>query len=401
MGKRSLTLPASTLILILVVFATKAVARASDGADATPLAVSHKARNIIFMVPDGMSLANVTATRIYLNGPDGAPLNLERTAFIGYQRTHSSDSTVTDSAAAASAWACGEKFENGSICYRDDGPQPESILERARDLGKATGLVATSTITHATPAAFGAHVSSRGCETEIARQFVQETEVDLMLGGGRATFDRNWPDPCGTKGDFINLAIEEGYRFVETSQGLEQAVEDGVRRVLGLFSEFGMTPEIRRSPGTTEPRLPEMTGAALDILEDDPGGFFLVVEGAQVDWAQHANDREYMLGEMIAFDEAVGVVLDWLDIEPARAAQTLLVIVSDHETGGFAINGPNGRLSQPGEKVTAGWTTRGHTAVDTIIWSQGPRAWRLARPVDNTDLYDVMLEALQPAADNH
>jgi len=136
-----------------------------------------KAKNIIFMVPDGMGLSNVTAARIFKNGPDGDPLYLETLPQIGYQRTHSKNSTVTDSAAAAAAWACGEKFNNNEVSYHDNDKNGEcdtipvrTILELAKERGKATGLVATSTITHATPAVWGAHVHYRNCETEIARQ---------------------------------------------------------------------------------------------------------------------------------------------------------------------------------------------------------------------------------------
>ena len=150
-----------------------------------------KARNIIFMVGDGMGLAHVTAARIFKNGPDGESLHLETLPTIGYQRTHSASDSLTDSAAAASAWANGEKFNNGEIsCHDDDQdgrcePTPSpTILEIAKAKGRVTGLVVTSTVTHATPAAFGSHVPSRRCEKEIARQYIQVTEVDVILGGG-------------------------------------------------------------------------------------------------------------------------------------------------------------------------------------------------------------------------
>jgi alkaline phosphatase len=144
------------------------------------------------MVPDGMGLSNVTAARIFRGGPDGDNLYFENLAQIGYQRTHSRNSTVTDSAAAAATWACGEKFNNNEIsCHDndfnkvcDENGSPETILELAQKMGKSTGLVATSTITHATPAVWAAHVHYRNCETEIARLYIEETGVDVLLGGG-------------------------------------------------------------------------------------------------------------------------------------------------------------------------------------------------------------------------
>ncbi|NJD77487.1 MAG: alkaline phosphatase [Candidatus Methanoperedens sp.] len=352
-------------------------------------------KNIIFMVPDGMGLADVTAARIYKNGTGGAPLNFETLENIGYQRTYSANSIITDSAAAGSAWACGEKFNNGEICYHLDGkPYNPSILELAKAEGKATGLVATSTITHATPAVFGSHVKSRSCENEIARQYVEVTGVDVMLGGGIEKFNSTKPDKCGTSGDFVAEAAQKGYSVVYTKAGMDSAVADGTVKLLGLFNNSGMTPEYLRMTGTKEPRLPEMTSAALDIMEKDRYGFFLMVEGSQVDWANHDNNLKYQIGETLAFDEAVKVVLDWINASPERKEHTLLIVVPDHETGGFAINGPD-RLLKAGESMDAGWTSKEHTGEDTVIWSQGPGSRALGRSVDNTDLYGVMVKAIE------
>jgi alkaline phosphatase len=398
----------STGFLLLAVVAVSVPAEADQGFRQPPGLETRElepifAENIILVVPDGMGLADVTAARIFRNGPDGDPLNLERLDFVGYQRTHSSSSTITDSAAAASAWSCGEKFYNGSICWRVNDPSvrdyPDSILEIARDRGLATGLVATSTVTHATPAAFGAHIHSRSCENEIARQYVVETGVDVILGGGYQKFaDRGSAESsfgCPPAFNWIPTAEENGYTVVSTKGQMDAALESGVRKILGLFAAGGMTPEIYRSPDTTEPHLADMTAAALEILEKDPDGFFLLIEGSQIDWANHARNFHYQLGEMLAFDDAVGTVLEWVNSSPRRRRHTLVVVVPDHETGGFAINGPYGRLSKKGEWIQPGWTSGGHTAVDTLIWSQGPQAFRLARPLDNTDLYRVMLEALK------
>ncbi len=353
------------------------------------------AKNIILMVPDGMGLADVTATRIYKNGLDGAPLSFETLKHIGYQRTYSANSTITDSAPAASAWACGEKFNNGEISFHGDGrPFKPSILELAKKKGKSTGLVATSTITHATPASFGSHVINRNCENEIARQFVEVTGVDLLLGGGVDKFKSVKADQCGTAGDFIQVAQGKGYTVAYSKNELDRAVADGSKKVLGLFNAAGLTPEYSRAPGISEPRLPEMTVAALNLLDKNRHGFFLMVEGSQVDWANHAKDYPYQLGEMLAFDESVKVVRDWINADEERKEKTLLIVVADHDTGGFAVNGPQTALLKAGEKVEAGWTTGNHTGVDTIIWSEGPGSKALARAIDNTDIYGVMVKAM-------
>jgi alkaline phosphatase len=357
------------------------------------------AKNIIVMVPDGMGLADVTATRIHKHGLDGM-LNFETLEHVGYQRTYSANSVITDSAPAASAWACGEKFNNGEICVHGDGrPIQPSILELAKKKGKTTALVATSTITHATPASFGAHVVNRNCENEIARQYIQVTGVDVLLGSGVDKFTPAKADPCGTNVDLIPGAKAKGYTLAYDKAGMDAAVAEGSKRILGLFGNGGMVPEYVRTPATAEPHLAEMAAAALKVVERNRHGFFLMVEGSQVDWANHAKDYPYQLGEMLAFDDAVKVVRDWIDADEDRRENTLLIVVADHDTGGFAINGPQTALLKQGQMVEPGWTTGNHTGVDTLVWSAGPGSQALTRALDNTELYGVMVKALGGAKD--
>lgn len=361
-----------------------------------------RARNVILMVADGLGIAGVTAARIYKNGLDGPALHMELPN-VGYQRTYSADSTVTDSAAAASAWACGEKFRQGEIClHAQSQTHPVSILEWAGTKGKATGLVATSTITHATPAAFASHVSSRKCETEIARQYIRVSRPDVILGGGRTRFAPGEPDPCGTSGDFLAEARTGGYCVVYTASGLRGAVDRGAAKILGLFADEGLTPEMRRTPGISEPSLREMTAAALETLERNPRGFFLLVEGSQIDWANHLRDLEYQVSEILAFDQAVKTVLDWMNAKPSRKAATLLIVLSDHETGGFAVHGPKDRLTARGMHIEPGWSfppgefpKGGHTGEDTPVWSVGPGSRLLNRPaMESTEIFQVMKSVL-------
>ena len=367
-----------------------------------------KAKNIIFMVTDGMGLANVTAARIFKNGQNGESLHLETLPHLGYQRTHSADKAVTDSAAAASAWANGEKFRNGEISCHDDNqngkcePAPgPTILEIARDKGKSTGLVVTSTVTHATPAAFGAHVSTRSCENEIARQYIQVTGVDVILGGGLKKFDsnENSADECSTYGNFVREAETRGYDVVYTKEAMDSAVAGGTEKILGLFAPMGKAPELFRvypeeHYRANEPTLSQMTAAALKILARDRDGFFLLVEGSQIDWANHRNSLPYQISETLGFDEAVRVVLDWINDDPRRRQDTLVIITPDHETGGFAINGGGEGNYSSGDLVKDNWPTGGHTATDVPVWSQGPGSRYLAKAHDNTDLHKVMKEVL-------
>ena len=387
-----------------------------------------KARNIIFMVPDGMGVSYVTAARIFRNGPDGARLAMETLPQIGYQRTHSANSTVTDSAAAASAWASGEKFNNGVISCHDSGtgicvdPVP-TILELAAEKKKATGLVVTSNVSHATPGAFGAHAHHRNCEEDIASQYIAETGVDVVLGGGIAPNRPpcKWitPDPGDGDGNgtrdyvegIIRTAGDNGYTVVRNRTELDEAVEDGADKVLGLFDGgdgegakswegFRFDSELWPYP-VGEPTLAQMTASALDILQENKKGFFLMVEGSQIDWAGHDNDSTYLIAETLGFDAAVGEVIDWISAKKKRSKETLVIIVADHETGGFMINGPHNRLSELGTThtgsadIVTGWTSSSHTAQDTMIWSRGPGSENLGKALDNSDLYYIMAEALR------
>jgi len=350
------------------------------------------------MVADGMGLSNVTTARIYKNGIDGVPLHLETLSVIGYQRTYSKNSTITDSASAASAWACGEKFNNGEICkHEENGNAPRTILELAKEKLKATGLVVTSTVTHATPAPFAAHVTDRRCENEIARQYVQVTNPDVILGGGKERFDSNRADPCGTSGNLLLEAKTKGYELAYDKAEMEASVAKRVTKLLGLFNNENMIPEYKRISNTTEPGLSEMTATALAILEKNPQGFFLLIEGSQIDGGNHTNHFEYMVKDLLAFDQAVRVVLEWIDEKPLRKGNTLLIIVSDHETGGFAITGPSNTLSRKGDlnSMEVGWVNRKHTGGDTIIWSQGPGSQKLGRSLDNTDIFKVMMNTFR------
>ena len=328
---------------------------------------------------------------------------------IGYQSTHSASSTVTDSAAAASAWASGAKYNNGEIsCHDDDydgacdDDPVKTILDIAQKKGKATGLVATSDITHATPAAFGANVHNRKCEEEIANQYLGRN-IDVLLGGGIAANRSSCTlmhSQDGWLDDLLDQYSDAGYTIVNTEDDMTAAIEGKTKKLLGLFRSGGKTQELFRvdpaieSPDG-EPTLPEMTKAALDILEKEKNGFFLMVEASQIDWANHGNYFEGQLAETLAFDEAVEVVLNWINAKKKRQKETLLVVVPDHETAGFAINGPYGTLSEQGELVEAAWTSGGHTAVDVLIWAQGPNSSQFGQALDNTDLYYLMKKALK------
>lgn len=372
------------------------------------LANRHEVKHVIFMVPGGMGLADVTATRIQKNGISGAGLSFETLDRIGYERTYSEKNTITDSAAAASAWACGEKFVNNEICFHSDGrPNNPSLLELAKQQGWGTGLVATQTITHATPAAFGAHVAARKCEEEIARQYVEVTQPDVLLGGGLAKFNGTTTPPsgCPANSNLLPVAAANGYTTVLDKFAMMNAVASGAQKLLGLFANGQLTPEFQflsRPPG--QPRLPEMAAAALAIMEKHPTGFFLMIEGSLVDSGNHAENIDYQYGEMVAFDESVQLVLDWINASPERREHTLLIVAPDHETGGFAIEGTEAPGGEPLGFFVPAWAfppispsfpEAHHTGTDQPIWSSGPGSEDLGRPIDNTFVYSVVKAVME------
>lgn len=286
------------------------------------------AKNVILLIPDGMGISYLTATRIY----KGEELSFERYV-KGLMKTASADTNVTDSAAAGTAMATGHKTNNGVISVTPDGVKPDSILDAARESGKSTGLVATSRITHATPAVFTAHDPSRGNEVALATEYINN--VDVILGGGRDMF---LPESEGGKQPQRNLVEEAksaGYDYITNRREIGNVTGD---QILGLFAMSDLKYEIDRDKQNV-PSLAEMTKLAVDTLSKNDKGFFLMVEGSQIDWAGHAHDPIAMISDMLAFEQAVDVALEFARNNP----DTLVVIVGDHETGGLNIgNTPGG-----------------------------------------------------------
>ena len=275
-----------------------------------------KVKNVIFMIPDGYSASYATNYR-WFKGQE----TLMDSMLVGMHRSYSANSEVTDSAAAGTAFATGVKTNNGMISTSPTGKELKTILERAEEEGKSSGLVATSTITHATPAVFASHVASRANEADIAPQLL-ENDVDVILGGGKKYFPES----------LLNQAKEKGYDYISNKNDLGKA--DKSKKLIGLFSEDGMAPELDRD-ATNQPSLKEMTKSALDVLKKDNDGFFLMVEGSQIDWAGHAHDAAWAMKDTEAFEEALDEVINFAK----KDKNTLVVIAGDHDTGGMSVGG--------------------------------------------------------------
>lgn len=317
MRRTAFTLVVAVLLVVLV--ATSAAAAV---------------KNVILFIGDGMGMSTIDLARIVLVGSNGY-LDFERAEYVGIQKTYAADTLVTDSAAAATALATGFKTNNAWLSITPDGRQVKTLLEAAREAGRATGLVTTVTITHATPAAFGAHTTSRD-ELPVADQYAALKTSDVYMGGGLQFFvARTTPGSKRTDDrDLVKEFKAAGYEFVSTPQELNTATAPN-GKLLGLFSMEHLPYYIDRAHlGVAVPTLAEMTRRALDILSRDPDGFFLMVEGGKIDWANHAHDAMTAVLEVYEFNEAVKVGLEFLKREP----DTLIVVTADHETGGVGLS---------------------------------------------------------------
>ena len=327
-------------------------------------AESARVKNVILCIGDGMGPNQILLAKSYK--ADGE-LCFEKLPVTGSITTYSANRSVTDSAAAATALATGFKTKNGMVGLTPDKEKCQTILEAAKANGMRTGLVVTSSITDATPACFACHVKSRKMQTEIAEQLIS-SKVDVLLGGGEKFFLPHgiWGSERKDEDDLIAKAKADGYQYVRN--GDELAAADG-ERLLGLFASNGLkTKEL-------EPSLPEMTSKAIEVLSDSNSGFFLLVEGSQIDWACHNNNTDEAIKQTLLFDQAVKKVIDFA----AQDGQTLVIVTADHETGGLKIKG-----GQDGKKLKAKWSTRGHSGIPVRLFAFGPGAEDFGGVYDNT-----------------
>ncbi|KAK5110644.1 hypothetical protein LTR62_005684 [Meristemomyces frigidus] len=343
---------AAVIILAAVYQHSQAQAGSSSGDDRGDAPPSGK-RNLIFMVSDGMGPTSLALTRSWRQYTEQLPWDAETLLLdqylIGQSRTRSTSSLVTDSAAGATAFSCGQKSYNGAISVL---PGPEflacgSVMEAAKRLGYTTGLVVTTRITDATPAVFASHARRREMEDGIARQMVGETHPlgripDLMLGGGRCHFLGNGSgngDSCrGDDVDVVGIARGLGWEYISSRKEFEGLGTSPKLPLLGLFAHDDVPYEIdRRYREDTFPSLKEMTETALSALsaatQDSEQGFFIMIEGSRIDHAGHANDPAAQIHEVLAYDHAMAAVMDFIK---KSDTDTLMVATSDHETGGLA-----------------------------------------------------------------
>ncbi|KAF6636830.1 alkaline phosphatase [Paenibacillus sp. EKM208P] len=292
-------------------------------------------KNVIILIPDGMANDATALARWY----KGSSLTLDSMA-SGMVRTHSADAPIADSAPAGTAFATGHKSHTGYVGVLPDeatmpGQQPiaagdakkpvASILEASKLAGKSTGIIATSEIMHATPADFTAHYPDRKNYDALSMQQAYNG-VDVVLGGGG-----KFLEAAGRKDgqDLVAQIKDQDYDFVTTPEGLKNSASS---KLWGSFSPEALAYNLDRD-ASKEPSLAEMTSKAIDVLSKNDKGFFLMVEGSKVDWAAHANDPTGIISDVLSFDDAVKVAVDYAK----QNQNTVVVAVTDHGNGGLTI----------------------------------------------------------------
>lgn len=327
-----------------------------------------KPKNIIFLVGDGMGLSQVSSSIFYnTNKP-----NFERFSTIGLSKTSSSSDLITDSAAGATAFSIGLKTYNGAIGVNKDTIAVETISEKLSKRGFGIGLISTSSIVHATPASFFAHSKSRRLYDDIAA-FLPTSNVDFFAGGGLKFFNKRKDGK-----NLIEALRKNGYDINTTE--LTETVSD--KKQGFLLAEDGM-PKMIEGRGDF---LEKATKLALQKLSKNDTGFFLMVEGSQIDWGGHNNEADYLISELIDFDATLGVALDFAK----QNGETLVIVTADHETGGFTLSSDSGDYN----KIKPTFSTSGHSGTMVPVFAEGPGATLFNGIYENTEIYYKMLSLL-------
>lgn len=324
-----------------------------------------KPKNIILMIGDGMGLSQVSAAIYFKNGQP----NFERFSTIGLSKTSSASDLVTDSAAGATVFSAGVKSYNGAIGVNTDTIPVPTIVEQLSKRGLATGIVATSSIQHATPASFYAHVKSRRMYEEITA-FAPNSGVNFFAGGGLKFFN----DRKDGK-DLLATMRDNGYEVF--TDKLPKTSSD--KKELILLAANGM-PKMSEGRGDF---LPKATKLALEKLSQNENGFFLMVEGSQIDWGGHNNDADYLIQELLDFDKTLGVALDFVK----QNGETLVIVTADHETGGFTLAADGKDYN----KIKPRFSTTGHSATMVPVFAEGPGASLFSGIYESIEVYHKMM----------
>lgn len=331
---------------------------------------SKQPKNIILLIGDGMGVAHVYSGYT----AKGGLMNITGMPVTGFSVTYSASDYITDSGAGGTALATGVKTNNYSIGVDSNGNPVTSILEIAEKNGLSTALVSTSAITHATPASFIAHSNNRSKYEDIALDFLK-TDIDVFIGGGYNHFAK--------RGDSVNLIKQLQEKSYLVVRDLKDVDLPTTSRLAALLADEHM-PSIEKGRKTM---LPDATEMALKIIDRNKKGFFIMIEGSQIDWCAHDNNSVGIVEEVVDFDDAVGKALKFA----AKDGETLVIVTADHETGGFGLVG--GSISN--KKVEGAFLSKDHTATMVPVFAFGPGAELFSGVQQNTDIFKKMIKLLK------
>ena len=317
-------------------------------------------KNVILLIGDGMGLAQSYAA--YL--ANDKSLSIYTMPYTGLSITSCADREVTDSGAGGTAIATGHKANYKAIGLDKNNISHPSLLKIAKQYGKSTAIVCSCDLTHATPAAFVANVKNRDLQEQIALSYLEEY-CDIALGGGAERFTSKGRKD---KLNLIDSLAKRGYAVVYSQDELSKCESE---KIFGLFAE-GHLPEASKRGGVMQQYMLK----ALEQLDKNPNGFFMMLEGSRIDMEAHLNKYDAMVEETLDFDRCVAIALDFAK----RKGNTLVVVTADHETGGLT-------LPAKGSKTKDKWTTLNHTGVPVPIYSFGPGAENFTRVMQNTDIF--------------
>lgn len=333
------------------------------------VASAQEVKNIIYLIGDGMGLSSVS---MMLVESGYNPTIFDQAENVALQKTYSADNRVTDSAASGTALATGHKTNNTFIGCTPDGVAVESLLDVAKTQGKATGVVVTTYLQHATPAAFYAHTESRHNYGVISEQLLGST-LDVAIGGGMGHFKERYQDKAKA------VISDGGFALVEDMEELKN--QSGDNPTLALLADW----EVGSNTGSY---LADATSEALRLLEKrgEDNGFVLMVEGSLIDGMGHANNAEAQQLEMQGFMGAIEVAVEY-----AKAHEgTLVVVTADHETGGLSIVSSDANFNLSEQGVEYRWTTNGHSGVMIPIYLYGTANECINGIVENTDVANIL-----------
>ncbi len=337
-----------------------------------------KPLNVILMIGDGMGIPQVSSAFYF---GEETP-NFERFEEIGLHKSYSTSHLITDSAAGATAFSTGQKTYKRAIGVSKDTIPQETILEKLKNEGYQTGLISLTSITHATPASFYAHVKDRDMHEEIAEQLIT-ADVDFLAGGGRKFFSNRSDGK-----NLFNILLEHNYTLDTLKLGSSKA---GMRNAF-IIEDEGLPSKIDGRGDF----LKEASLEALDYFGKAEKPFFLMIEGSYIDWGGHDMNPEMMISEVADFDKTLGAVLDYVESHP----NTLLVVTADHETGGasigkyYKLDAETGKKTEVPEKVAVYFITDQHSGELIPVFAKGKGAENFKGIYQNAQIYHKILKAI-------